>query len=255
MVPTGLNPAAKFPMSESGCPVRYVNAPLWVCRGRFDTIVTVIVILAMIFALLALRLYSVLGKRTGHEQRQMPAPVDDGAVMPTPAMRAPVDSRPDPVRVGDTLMAPEAQAGIRAIIGADRSFDVNRFLSGARTAYGMILEAFWKGDKARLKELCDSDVYEAFAAAIDERTAAGHVLDNRLVRIDNARITDAGLSGSMAQVTVLFDADIAAVTRDADGQVIAGSMEDAISTHEAWTFTRDLRSRAPDWMLTATDEQ
>ena len=49
-------------------------------------------------------------------------------------------------------------------------------------------------------------------------------------------------------------ADIAAVTRDSTGTVIAGSMEDAIATHESWTFEKDLRSRAPDWMLVGTDE-
>lgn len=214
---------------------------------------TVIVILAMIFALLALRLYSVLGKRTGHEQ-QMPAPADDRPTVPLATARPALDARPDPVRVGDGLMAPDAQNGIRAIIGVDRNFDVTRFLGGARSAYGMILEAFWKGDKERLRTLCDDDVYGAFATAIDDRAAAGHVLDNRLVRIDTARISDAALVGTSAQISVEFEADIAAITRDADGTVIAGSMEDAIPTHEIWTFARDGRSRTPDWTLVATDE-
>lgn len=214
---------------------------------------TVIVILAMIFALLALRLYSVLGKRTGHEQ-QMPAPADDRPAVAVATARTPVDARPDMARAGESLLAPDAQNGIRQIIGADRQFDVNRFLTGARAAYGMILEAYWQGEKDRLRSLCDADVYGAFASAIDDRTEAGHVLDNRLVRIDSARITDASLSGSTANVTVLFEADIAAVTRDADGAVIAGSLEDAIPTREAWTFSRDLKSRSPDWTLVATDE-
>ncbi|MET0240832.1 MAG: Tim44/TimA family putative adaptor protein [Sphingobium sp.] len=213
---------------------------------------TVIVILAMIFALLALRLYSVLGKRTGHEQ--MPAPVDDRPAVTVTTPRTSVDARPDPVRIGEALLAPEAQNGVRAIIAADRNFDVARFIGGARSAYGMILEAYWTGDKDRLRSLCDDDVYGAFATAIEERAAAGHVLDNRLVRVENARITDAALTGSTAQVTVHFEADIAAITRDADGTVIAGSMEDAISTQEVWTFSRDLRSRSPDWTLVATDE-
>lgn len=214
---------------------------------------TVIVILAMIFALLALRLYSVLGKRTGHEQ-QMPAPVDDRPSVSVATPRPAVDARPDPVRVSETLMAPEAQNGVRAIIAADRTFDITRFLGGARTAYGMILEAFWQGDKDRLRPLCDDDVYAAFASAIDDRVAAGHVLENRLVRVDSARITDAFMNGSTAQVSVQFEADIAAITRDADGVVIAGSMEDAIPTREVWVFARDTRSRTPDWTLIATDE-
>ncbi|MET0138148.1 MAG: Tim44/TimA family putative adaptor protein [Sphingobium sp.] len=214
---------------------------------------TVIVILAMIFALLALRLYSVLGKRTGHEQ-QMPAPADDRPAVTLGTPRTAIDARPDPVRVGDALMAPEAQNGVRAIIGVDRTFDVTRFLGGARSAYGMTLEAFWQGDKDRLRSLCDDDVYGSFAAAIDERVAAGHVLDNRLVRIDTARISDAVLTGTVAHITVQFEADIAAVTRDAEGQMIAGSLEDAIPTRELWSFARDLRSRSPDWTLVATDE-
>jgi len=216
--------------------------------------VTVIVILALIFALLALRLYSVLGKRTGHEQRHLPTPVDDRASMaPLPAA-PPIEARADTARAGESLLMPEAQQGIRAIIAADRGFDVMRFLDGARAAYGMILEAFWKGDKDRLRSLCDDDVHAAFASAIDERAAAGHVLDNRLVRIDTARISDAALSGSMARITIEFEADIAAITRDADGTVIAGSMEDAIAAHEFWTFEKDLRDRSPDWALVATDE-
>jgi predicted lipid-binding transport protein (Tim44 family) len=216
--------------------------------------VTVIVILALIFALLALRLYSVLGKRTGHEQRHMPAPVDDRPVLTPPTATPTIDARPEAAKVGESLIGIEAQPGIRAIIGADRNFDVARFIEGARAAYGMILEAFWKGDKDRLKLLCDADVYAAFARAIDDRMAAGQVLDNRLVRIDGARISDATLSGTLAHITVQFDADIAAVTRDSAGTVIAGSMEDAIATHESWTFEKDLRSRAPDWMLVGTDE-
>lgn len=217
-------------------------------------IVTVIVILAMIFALLALRLYSVLGKRTGHEQRQMPAPVDDRPMAPAPAMRPSADSRTDPAGVVDSLISPSAQGGIRAVVAADRDFDVSRFVGGARSAYAMILEAFWRGDRDRLQQLCDTDVFQAFSAAIDEREAAGQVLDNRLVRIDSTRIIDASLNGSTASITVQFESDIAAVTRNAEGTVIAGSMEDAITAREAWTFTRDLRSAGPDWMLVATDE-
>ena len=37
-----------------------------------------------------------------------------------------------------------------------------RFMEGAKAAYEMILEAFWKGDREELKSLCDEDVYESF---------------------------------------------------------------------------------------------
>jgi predicted lipid-binding transport protein (Tim44 family) len=58
----------------------------------------------------------------------------------------------------------------------------------------------------------------------------------------------------MARITMRFDADIAAVTRDKDGNVIAGTLTDAVDTHDVWTFSRDLRSDDPNWKLSDTDE-
>ena len=58
----------------------------------------------------------------------------------------------------------------------------------------------------------------------------------------------------MAAVTVRFDADIAAVTRDEAGEVVAGSLTDAVPTHDVWTFSRHLRADDPNWVLIETDE-
>ena len=214
---------------------------------------TVIVVLAMIFALLALRLFAVLGRRTGHEQqRQLPTPVDPTAGR-VPAA-TPADAHTASQRSAESAIAVPAQAGLRALIAADRSFDVGQFVGGARSAYGMILEAFWKGDRETLKRLCEADVYEAFDGAITAREAAGETLDNKLVRIDSAHVSDARVEDNVAYVSVRFEADLSAVTRDKDGAVVAGSLDDAISTTETWTFSRDLRSRDPNWQLAETDE-
>ena len=56
-------------------------------------------------------------------------------------------------------------------------------------------------------------------------------------------------------VTVRFEADIAAVTRNAEGEVVAGSLSDAVQTRDRWTFRRDLQSRDPNWLLIETDEE
>lgn len=208
----------------------------------------------MIFALLALRLYAVLGRRTGHEQpRQLPAAIDEGKVAQRPAVRI-TDSPAGPPQTSESAVAVPAQAGLRALIAADRSFDVAQFMAGARSAYGMILDAFWKGDRDTLRQFCDAHVLAAFESAIDARDSAGHTLANRLVRIDSAVIDDARVEGGTAQIAVRFAADIAAITRDKDGAIIAGSMDDAVTTQDIWTFSRDLRSRDPNWTLVETDE-
>ena len=118
----------------------------------------------------------------------------------------------------------------------------------------MILEAFWNGDKETLRELTDDDVYASFAGAIDAREEAGETLDNRLIRIEDASVHSAELDGRTARIAVLFVADIAAVTRDADGNVIAGSLDDAIESRDIWTFRRNIGASDPNWVLDETDE-
>ncbi|CAD7337929.1 Tim44 domain-containing protein [Sphingomonadales bacterium 56] len=214
----------------------------------------VIVILALIAGFLALRLYSVLGKRTGHEQEPALRPAEERAKVTVLQPRPVSDMPGDSVRLADGLIAPGGEAGVRALIAADRTFDVPQFVDGAKAAYKMVLEAFWRGDRSELEWLCDTDVLTSFEEAIAQREAAGHVLDNRLVRIDKAQIVGAHVNGRIAEVSLRFEADIAAVTRDKDGNVVAGSLTDAVSTNDIWTFTRDLRSTDPNWKLSETDE-
>lgn len=212
-----------------------------------------VVILALVSVFLALRLYAVLGKRTGHEQQPLPRPAEE-RLAPRPAGGPLTDIAPEAKTFGDPSVGPAAERGVRAIAAADPQFDPARFVEGAKAAYRMILEAYWSGDEQQLAELVGDDVRAAFLEAIADRKAAGQVLDNRLVTIERALISDAELEGQMARITVRFDADIAAVTRDAEGNVIAGSTTDAVPTHDVWTFSRNVRAADPNWILIETDE-
>ncbi|GGZ12190.1 Tim44/TimA family putative adaptor protein [Novosphingobium colocasiae] len=217
-----------------------------------------IVILAMIAAFLGLRLYSVLGRRAEHEEE----PVQSRYQGPTPSrMPAPVavDDRKQqpavPVRPRDMpLVQPAVERGLAEIAQVDRRFDAYAFLEGAKAAYRVILEAFWKGDRAELRALCDQDVYDGFSAAIDAREQAGETLDNRLIRIEDCAFVSAGVQNGIARITLRLRADIAAVTRDASGHVVAGSLDDAIEAVDVWTFSRAVNSPDPDWLLDETDE-
>lgn len=219
-----------------------------------------IVILAMIAAFLGLRLYSVLGRRPEQNEEPLRRRIEQPDPVSAPRTIAP--KLPEKAAGGpralplpaDNQLDSRAEAGIRAIVAADRRFDVGQFVAGARGAYAMVLEAFWRGDKDELAHLCDSDVSSGFAAAIDARTAAGESVTARLIRIEEARIVDASYAAPIARVTVSFVADVASVTRDTNGGVVAGSLDDAIETRDVWTFTRDLTSRDPDWVVDETDE-
>ncbi|RST30554.1 Tim44 domain-containing protein [Sphingomonas ginkgonis] len=214
---------------------------------------TAIVILALVAIFIGLRLYSVLGERTGHEQQPILKPAESDARIDAraPSAAPAAQSSIDPA---DLAYLPTAGPGVRAMLSADPSFDVARFLEGAQAAYRMILEGFWKGDLSSVRDHVDPHVLDTFEQAIADRHAAGHVIDNRLVAIEQAVIASAELAKSVATVAVRFEADIAAVTRDAEGQVIAGSLSDAVQTRDLWTFRRDTASRDPNWVLIETDE-
>lgn len=212
-----------------------------------------IVILALVAGFVALRFVSVLGKRTGHEQT-IGQPVD--AAARTGGLPRPADAAPAAGAIGlaGADIEPAAADGLRAVVAADPDFDVARFLDGAQAAYRMVLEAFWEGDRDTLKSLVDTEVFDDFVAAIDARAEAGHVLENKLVRIERARIVSAALNSLTAQISIQFDADIAALTRDGEGRVVAGSSDDAVETHDIWTFARHVRAEDPNWLLIATDD-
>jgi len=212
-----------------------------------------IVLLAMVAAFLGLRLYSVLGRRAEQEEEPVPQRFDSEdkpairpAAVPTPVVP------PRPAEFEGVM--PAVERALRDIAAADHGFNLAQFLDGARGAYRLILEAFWKGDRETLRDLCDDDVYAGFIAAIDAREAAGETMDNTLIRIEDVRIHSAVLDGRMARIALLFVADIAAVTRDREGNVIAGSLDDAIESRDVWTFSRNVGARDPNWLLDETDE-
>lgn len=216
-----------------------------------------IVILAMAAAFLGLQLYRVLGRRAEHEEEPIPGRFEEKPGVSRASVQQALErqaANPNQVRPeipGATLAV---ERGIREIASADRRFDMLGFLEGAKGAYRMVLEAFWRGDKEELAHLCDRDVYDSFAQAIDARAQAGEVLDNRLVRIEDTSIVAASFDSPIARISVRFVADIAAVTRDANGNVIAGSLVDAVESQDVWTFTRNVQSSGPDWLIDETDE-
>lgn len=210
-----------------------------------------IILLAMLAGFIGLRLVSVLGRRTGNERpvgerprgplaEIVPPAARGGETRARGALELPADT--------DAKLAP----ALEAIADADPGFDPSRFIGGAKAAYGMILENFWAGDMAALNGLMSDEVHAMFGGAVAARD--GQRLDNKLVRINRARIVNAQMIGQMAEVTVQFDADIVAVTRDAGGTLVSGSESDAVPTSDVWTFSHLAGSSDPNWLLIATDD-
>lgn len=212
-----------------------------------------LIIFGMVAAFLVLRLRSILGRRQGFERPPQPleprAPADAHAP-DGPVVDAPAHAPAGPIRTVPDERTPPGQALAR-IRGVDPGFNPDQFLDGAAGAFGMIVDAFARGDRAGLKALLAPDLFAAFDKTIDAREAARETLRQEIASLREMAITEADLRGTVASVTVRFVSDQINSTRDATGQVVAGS-DVPTETVDFWTFERDLRSSDPTWLLVAT---
>jgi predicted lipid-binding transport protein (Tim44 family) len=221
-----------------------------------------LIFLAAIAAFVFFRLYSVLGKRTGDEpppfdprriETRRPVTAKDDNVVPLPRAR---EMPPRPT-ARDSVMAGVAPGsalalGVEQIREADRSFDPDGFVGGAKVAHEMIARAYAEGDRSALKPLLGEDVFASFDAAITAREQAGHKVDFSFVGLKQASLDEAGLRGRIAEVTVRFVSELISATRDAAGAVIEGAAGVVREVTDVWTFARDTRSGDPNWKLVAT---
>ena len=211
-----------------------------------------IILFAMIAAFLVLRLRSVLGRRTGNERRR------DMFIRQADASRDKVvalgqaGAPPPPLRPEAPPPLDSVAAGIGRIRAADPGFDPGAFLDGARGAFEIIVSAYAAGDKARLRPLLSDEVFARFAAAIDEREAAGETLETRIVAIRELDIAEASIAGTTARVTVRIISDQINLVRGRDGQAVDGDPQHPVEKTDFWTFIRDTRSTDPNWVLVAT---
>ena len=219
-----------------------------------------IVLFAMVAAFLVLRLRSVLGKRTGHEQpRQDPMSQrsneaeKDGNVIEMPNTRDEDGPAADPQ--GSLDPDEPLVAGIADIRDADPSFNSAEFANGARGAFEMVVQGFAEGDTNSLQMLLADDVFDNFRTAIDEREEAEETLETTIIGIKVAEVIEAEMDSSNALVTVKFVSEQVNVTRDVEDRIIEGDPNQVTEITDIWTFSRDTKSRDPNWKLVETRSQ
>lgn len=210
-----------------------------------------IILLAMVAAFIFLRLRGVLGKRIGHEQTP-----------PEPEKEQEDDLNPDDdnvIQLGDHSdgeplssfeMSPIDKT-LSEIKRIDRSFDKETFLQGAVSAYEYIVMSFANGDRDSLKNLLADDVYDNFERSISDREDAGQKMFTDIVAINSAELLEADLIGKTAELTVKFQTEMISRTEDEEGELISGDAEPRTVT-EIWTFSKNLKSRDPNWRLLTT---
>lgn len=234
--------------------------------ANFDIFTLVFLVLAVV---IILKLRSVLGKRSDEDDNRVEriraeqrarAAQDKVVALPrrdrpagpveAPATQsvADVEAKVRTFAAGNETLAD----GLLAIHRADRSFEPDAFVKGARQAYEMIVTAFAEGNRKVLKPLLNREVFDGFSNAITEREARGEQIDQSFVGINKAEIVEAELKKSTANISVRFVSELFTATRDKAGNIIAGDPNRHREVIDIWTFARDAGSRDPNWKLIAT---
>jgi predicted lipid-binding transport protein (Tim44 family) len=195
-----------------------------------------LVILAAVAAVVLFQLYAVLGRRVGRQ------PEDLAPAQTSPAAR----EAAQPAVAGVT--EPAALTGLAALKARDPSFDIARFMQGARQAFQMVVKAFAAGDRNTLKPLLGPEVMSTFEAAIARREQEGRSEQVEFLQEPRADLESLGVIGDLAKASVRFLAEFRSRSKGPEGEAV-----DDTRTAEVWTFQRNLTSRDPNWTLIHVD--
>lgn len=212
-----------------------------------------ILILAGVALFLILRLKNVLGTRTGFEK-----PLEKSEAK-APELRK---HNFDVIEGGTTDFDIADHVDVESAAGkalaemkrADPDFSVTEFSHGARSAYEMLVMAFENGDLDTLREFLAPDVYASFEAVIDDRINKGLTVEAHFAGIREVKLVEANFDKATkeADITMRFVGELSSVVKDSDGQIVEGKADELKQQKDFWTFSRDMSSDDPNWLLSGT---
>lgn len=212
-----------------------------------------LIVLAGIALFLILRLKSVLGTREGFEK---PKETVSRSTRSTKGARdfEVIEGGVDHDIAAHVEVDSSTGRALSAMKRAEPGFSVNEFLTGARSAYEIILMAFENGDQEELKNFLSEDVYTSFTDVIETRNEEGLHVDASFIGLRELKLTDANFDEKTneGEITIKFVGELTSVVRDIAGEIIEGSPEEVKKQKDVWTFARIMGSDDPNWQLVAT---
>ncbi len=186
-----------------------------------------IILLAMIAGFIILRLRSILGRRTGHENKVYSSFADK--------------------KFGKFQEELKSQSNKNQT--EFNSEQKKHFLKGAEIAYETIINAFAKGDKKELKPLLTKEMVNNFNSAIEERDAKNIKSEMTFIGIKSSVIEKFDKTTEALFFTVKFVSEIISVKKDKDNKIIDGDPNKIKTVIDHWKFTRKISASNPNWYL------
>jgi len=187
-----------------------------------------IILLAMIAGFIILRLRSILGRKTGHEDK----------IYPTFSGKK-FDEFKKSQEINIKKNSPQDLA----------REEKENFIKGAEIAYETIIKSFAKGDKKSLKNLLTSDMSDNFERAITEREKQGIKSELTFIGMKNSSLEKYETIQNNIFATVKFVSDIISVKKDKEDKIIEGNADRIKTVTDQWKFTKKISSKSPNWYL------
>ena len=213
-----------------------------------------IFILAAVAIFLFWRVRAVLGSRDGFE-KTLNDIKDTRDVSNTPlVVDEKIENRQDEDIFDYVEESSKSADAFKKMKEFDNDFSVNKFVSGAKMAYEIILMAFEKGDLEKLKNLLEKKVLQSFKSVIDKRRKDGFVVDAKFIGMRDIRIINATFSQKtkIADITLTFKSEITTVVKDSKGNIVEGHPDEIKKQKDTWVFTKNLSEKTPIWLLKST---
>jgi predicted lipid-binding transport protein (Tim44 family) len=212
-----------------------------------------LLVLAGIAIFLVLKLRSVLGTRDGFEKPAVPR--EAATAKPRTNFEV-IEGGPDRDIIDHAAEGSTAAKALGAMKLAERSFNVEEFLKGARGAYEMILMSFERGELDRIRPFLSDEIEESFGAAIANRQREGLVVEANFVGLRELTLTEADYDRDTrtAEITVRFLGELTHVVRNKSGEIVEGSATELKRQRDVWTFARRMGVDDPNWQLVATGD-
>ncbi len=186
-----------------------------------------IILLAMIAGFIILRLRSILGKKTGHEEK-----IYSGYSEKFQDFKKQKTQTP-PKILKDKLEGENKR----------------QFLKGAELAYETIITAFAKGDQKKLKSLLTTDMANSFDQAIKQRQEHNIKSELTFIGIKETNLEKFERVKNNFFATVKFVSEIISVKRDENNKIIEGNPDKIKIVTDHWKFTKTTISQNPNWYL------
>jgi predicted lipid-binding transport protein (Tim44 family) len=188
-----------------------------------------IILLAIIAGFIVLRLRGILGRRTGHEKK------DVGGLFGKKVTQSDSEKKVVNLRSGKLDNAAKEQ-----------------FIKGAKKAYEMIITSFAEGDKKALKPLLNKKIFQNFSDEIDYRKKENLKSELTFVGVKSIEIKNFEKKDNNYTFTVNFVSEIITCKKDKNNNVIEGSPDIIKTVKDVWKFSKNMWSSNPNWYLVET---